>query len=39
MDGRLPAADIPRTTHSYSVEHPHGPGGPDDVPANQHSHP
>lgn len=39
MDGRLPAADIPRTTHSYSVEHPHGPGGPDDVQANQHSHP
>lgn len=39
MDGQLPATDIPRTTHSYSVEHPHGPGGPDDVPASQHSHP
>jgi hypothetical protein len=38
MDGQMPADDLPRTTHSYSVEHPHGPGAPDQAPVSQHPH-
>lgn len=34
-----PRADIPKTTHSYSVEHPHGPGGPVHLETAPHSHP
>ncbi len=38
MDGSLPAEELPKTTHSYSVEHPHGPGGPEANTAEPHSH-
>ncbi|KQS76678.1 hypothetical protein ASG58_11255 [Rhizobium sp. Leaf383] len=30
MDGQSASANVSKTTHSFSVEHPHGPGGPAD---------
>ncbi|WP_246669624.1 hypothetical protein [Agrobacterium sp. B1(2019)] len=35
MDGDQAIGDIQKTTHSYSSEHPHGPGGPSNALENQ----
>lgn len=39
VDGGGSVGDGAKTTHSYSVEHPHGPGGPDDHKLEPHAHP
>lgn len=36
VNGIVPAPDLPKTTHSYSQEHPHGPGGPEEDTAHRH---
>jgi len=38
-DGRPQMSDLPKTTHSYSEEHPHGPGGPSHTETAPHTHP
>ncbi|WP_457584838.1 hypothetical protein [Ensifer canadensis] len=39
MNGYVPVDDGTKSTHSYSAEHPHGPGGPDDDQSETHTHP
>ncbi len=34
-NGVVHSPDVPKSTHSYSEEHPHGPGGPADI---RHQH-
>ncbi len=38
-DGRPQMSDMPKATHSYSEEHPHGPGGPLNTETVPHTHP
>ncbi len=39
MNGDGSVTDRAKTTHSYSVEHPHGPGGPEDHMFTPNTHP
>lgn len=39
MSREVPVGEGAKTTHSYSVEHPHGPGGPDNNEPEEHTHP
>jgi hypothetical protein len=36
VNGVAPFPSEPKTTHSYSAEHPHGPGGPTEIAPHHH---
>jgi hypothetical protein len=38
IDGHMPVDASSKTTHSYSAEHPHGPGGPGNQETDGHVH-